>query len=164
MLHDFLNRDQSHGPDPQKTIKTHALFAQVLLAQPPEVRYLHGILETGRLPQNWIVGPNATTIRAMVEELRQVYRDARRIDVVSLGRFINKALPNVRKHQGGVYFVKKVDSGFLQERSMQYLFPPLEQARRAFSHFMNMPITWADVGEWQSDPDPREEAGDQEVL
>jgi hypothetical protein len=35
----------------------------------------------------------------MAEELRQVYRDARRIDIVSLGRFINKALPNMLKYQ-----------------------------------------------------------------
>jgi hypothetical protein len=125
---------------------------------------LHGILEGGRLPQNWIAGPNSTTIKAMVEELHHLYRDAWRIDAVSLGRFINKALPNVRRFQGGTYFVKKVDSGFLSERSTQYIFPPLERCRHDFAKFMNMPVTWADVEEWQSDPDPREDNRDDEVL
>ncbi len=164
MLHELLTRDVAVGPNPQKTIKTEALFEQTLLAQPAEVRYLHGILEEGRLPQNWIAGPSSTTIRAMLGHLHDLHRDARRMDLVRLGRFINKVLPQVRTGQGGTYFVKTVDSGFLQERSTQYDFPSLAQARRAFSKYMNMPIAWAAVDDWQSDPDPSAERGDDDVM
>ena len=164
MLHELLMRDVKVGSDPRKTIKTEALFEQTLLAQPAEVRYLHGLLEEGRLPQNWIAGPSSTTIRAMLEHLHDLHRDARRMDLARLGRFINKVIPQVRTGQGGTYFVKKVESGFLQERSTQYDFPSLAQARRAFSKYMNMPIAWAAVNEWQSDPDPREEHGDDDVI
>jgi len=45
MLHDLLHRDISKGPDPRRTIKTAALLEQVIRAAPPEVRYLHQILE-----------------------------------------------------------------------------------------------------------------------
>ena len=164
MLHDLLRRDLSLGPDPRKTIKTKALFEQTLLAQPPEVKYLHGLLEEGRLPQNWIAGPYTTTIRAMLEHLHTLHRDARRMDLARLGRFINKVIPRVRTGQGGTFFVKKMDSGFLQERSTQYDFPTLADARLAFSKYMNMPIEWAIVDEWQMDPDPREETGDDGII
>ena len=156
MLHELLHRDISRGPDPRKTIKTEALFEQMLLAQSPEVRYLHGILDQGRLPQNWLEGASTTTIRALLEELHHLYRDAMRIDDARLGRFIHKAIPQVRTSQGGVFFIKQIEEGHLKQRSTRYAFPPLEKARVAFAKYVNMPIPWTAVDEWQSDPDPSE--------
>lgn len=159
MLHELLGRDVSLGPDPRKTIKTEALFEQMLMAQPAEVRYLHGILAQGRLPQNWVAGPASTTIRALLSDLRHHYRDAMRIDEARLGRFINKAIPGVkRRTQAGVFIAGSSDSGLIKERSTQYDFPRLSDARAAFSRHVNMPVSWPEVDGWQSDPDRDDDA------
>ncbi len=155
MLYDLLKRDISIGPDPRKTIKTEALFEQIVQSQGPDFAYLHMILENGRLPQNWLEGPAITTIRAMMEELRRSIPNARFLNEIGLGRRLNKVFPNISTQVHGRYFIRMSDNGPIVERSKRYIFPPLPEARRQFERFAGVPVPWdTSVDEWQNDPEP----------
>lgn len=166
MLHDLLRRDIELGPDPRRIIKTAALFEQVLLAGPPEVRYVHGVLDQGRLPQNWLTTAGSTTIKAMLLDLRQNHREATYVDLIGLGRQIRKMVPSARTAPNGRFFVMKDQAGeMIFERSTRYDFPSLPEARRDFERFIGMAVPWsADVEAWQTDPDREGECDEDDVI
>lgn len=155
MLYDLLRRNIELGPDPRHIIKTAALFEQVLLAGPPEVRYIHGILDQGRLPQNWLTTAGSTTIKALLMDLRQQHREVIYMDAIRLGRQIRKMVPSAPTAPNGRYFVMKDEAGeMIFERSTRYDFPSLPETRRDFERFIGMPVPWSeDVDAWQVDPD-----------
>ena len=160
MLHELLRRDIAVGPDPRRVIKTTALFEQMLQAQPSDIGYIHLILENGRLPQNWVDGSSVTTIRAMYEELRRRFPEARYINEIRLGRLLRKVFPDIEKEPNGRFFVHRAASGFIYERSTRYIFPDLTEARRLFQNFVGIPVDWdLNVDEWQDDPEPETPGG-----
>lgn len=164
MLHELLHRDLSQGPDPRRIIKTEALFEQMLHAQSGDIGFIHMLLEHGRLPQNWLDGPDVTTIRAMHDELRHRFPEARYITEIRLGRIISKIFEGIEKEPNGRYFVKVGESGPITQRSTRYIFPPLVEARRRFQQYMGVPVPWNDdITAWQPDPDP-EWPGDSDVI
>jgi hypothetical protein len=75
MLYDLQHRDLSKGPDPRTIIRTVGLFEQIIRAASPDIRYIHQILDDGFLPQREAPNNafNATTIRAMHEEMLRSY-------------------------------------------------------------------------------------------
>jgi hypothetical protein len=154
MLHELLLRDISVGPDPRQTIKTKGLAEQILMAQGPEVRFLHSILNAGRLPQNWVSGAHATTIKALLVDLRRGYPAASFINDSVLGRQVKKMVPSVHTTAAGEYRASLgPDSPEWVERSTRYSFPPIKQARSEFEAFVGITIDWdPDVNVWQSDP------------
>jgi hypothetical protein len=154
MLHELLARDISRGPNPRRTIKTEGLFEQMLLAQTPDIRYLHGLLDEGRLPQNVVAGACVTTIRALVADLHRQHRDGFRVTEVGFGRLLNRVFPTIRRlTAGGVFLAGSSETGTIKERSTAYMFPPLPEARAAFARHVNMPVPWSEVDQWQLDPD-----------
>ena len=64
MLHELLQRDITVGPDPRQIIRTEALFRQILHGVGPAGRYMHQVLDEGRLPQSEFNSAGVTTIRA----------------------------------------------------------------------------------------------------
>ena len=152
MLHDLLRRDIGGGPNPRRIIRNEALFEQVLLAQGPEVRYLHHLLENGRLPQNWVVGASSTTIKALLIDMRREHPEAGYFNDMRLGRFLNRVFPELKTVQGGTYHSYASDGPTVKERSTRYDFPSLPRARKAFEQYLRMPVPWGEVTEWQLDP------------
>lgn len=96
MLYDLLHRDIRAGPDPRQIIRTEALFEQVLLAQGPELRYVHHLLDTGRLPQNIVAGAAFTTIKALATDLRSQHFDSGYINDIRLGKLLRQMIPGIR--------------------------------------------------------------------
>jgi len=161
MLHELLHRDLTQGPDPRRIIKTEALFEQVLHAQGGDIGYIHMILENGRLPQNWVDGPSVTTIRAMHEDLRRRFPEARYVSEIRLGKLLRKIFSEIEKEPNGRFFVMKAASGFVHERSTRYIFPDLADARRQFQRYIGAPVDWNDdIDEWQNDPEPELPGGE----
>ena len=153
MLYDLLRRDISVGPNPRQTIRNQALAEQILLAQGPDIRYVHNLLESGRLPQNDVAGPSATTIKAMIRDMRSQHPDSGYINDARLGRLLNQIFDGIITRQNGEYIASQGDGLFRMERSTRYEFPPLERARRLFETFFRTPIEWGIVEEWQRDPE-----------
>ena len=154
MLHDLLARDLGDGPDPHITIKTDALFEQILYTQPPEMRYLFHILDEARLPQNEVAGPTSTTIKAMYSEFQSLHPDARYVSMPGLARFIKSAIPDMKTYAAGKYVVPKFKGGGDTERSTRYTFPDLPLSRGAFEIFVGQRVPWSnDLTAWQSDTD-----------
>jgi Family of unknown function (DUF5906)/Primase C terminal 2 (PriCT-2) len=154
MLYDLLHRDLSQGPDPHKTIKTEALFDEILRARPPYEQYIHQVLHNGRLPQNRVSGAPSTTIRALVEEMRQRFPMERRLSEVALGRLLHKIIPAITTDRNGQYLVRYVAKDVPEtETSTRYDWPKLVEARAAFEKHIGVPVPWPeDDGEWQEDP------------
>jgi hypothetical protein len=157
MLYDLLHCDVSAGLDPRRTIKTEALFDQILRAQGPEVKYLHQILDAGALPQPNAPGngPNATTIRALWEGMQATHPSARYVPQNSLGRFLNRLIPGIRPVQSGTYIVRWDSRGSHEtERSTRYIFPGLAECRRAFERHVGQPVPWSNpLEDWPSEDD-----------
>lgn len=156
MLHDLLHRDVRNGPDPRQIIRTEALFDQVLLAQGPELRYVHHLLDTGRLPQNIVAGAFSTTIKALVMDMRAQHFDAGYFNDVRLGRVLRQIIPGIRTVVSGTFLATDKSGETFKERSTRYTFPPLAQARREFEKYLRTPVSWSEVAEWQNDPDDDE--------
>lgn len=156
MLHELLHRDTSTGPNPRRVIKTEALFEQILHAQGPEIAYIHQILESGRLPQNWVDGPAITTIRALVDELRKAFpASSGFVSDVRLGRTLKKVFRTIETEPSGRFFVKMGELDAVLQRSTRYIFPSLATVRREFERYLGVPIGWnEDIDAWQSDPEP----------
>jgi hypothetical protein len=151
MLHELLSRDLSKGPDPRTTIKTEALFDQMIRAQGPEERYLARIFDEGRLPQNYVSAANSTTIKAMHEDLRTSEVDGNRVHMNGFGRLLQSIIPGIKTRRGGKYHIK--DSIFAV--SVEYAFPPLSDCRVALERYLRCPIPWSNqLTEWQQDPSP----------
>ena len=113
------------------------------------------ILHQGRLPQNLVAGPESTTIRALVEDMRLRFPTERRISDVALGRHLKKIIPTITSDQNGKYlvrFVGKAASVF--ETSMQHDLPELAEARKAFEVFVGVAVPWPEeIQAWQQDPE-----------
>ncbi|MDX2277642.1 MAG: PriCT-2 domain-containing protein [Hyphomonadaceae bacterium] len=153
MLHDLLARDLDCGPDPAVTIKNTALFDQMLRAQGPEERYLVKIFDEGRLPQNYVVAANATTIRALHEDLQRSEVDGARITANAFGRMLQKVIPGIRTRQHGRFHVKERQFA----DSTEYTFPPLSDCRRALQVLLGCDVAWSnDRVDWAQDPLPTE--------
>lgn len=162
MLYELMTRDFSNGPDPRRTIKTEALFEQVLQAQGPELQYMHLVLESGRLPQNWVDGAMTSTVRAMQEDLRRRFPGTRFGSEVRLGRQLKKVFERITTHANGKFCVGTSDDGPLFERSTRYVFPPLHLARKQFEAYIGQAVPWdQQVSDWQLDPEP---GGDEEGV
>ena len=166
MLYDLLHRDVSQGPDPRLTIKTEALFDEVLRAQPAYVQYIHMILHQGRLPQNLVAGPRCTTIRALLEDMRLRFPTEKRISDVALGRHLKKIIPAITSDKNGKYLVRYVGKAAPQfETSMQHELPELADARHAFVAYVGVIVPWPEENDdWLLDPEvefDNEEQGNQ---
>lgn len=145
MLFDLLHRNLSIGPDPTKIIKTEALFEQIIRAQGPELRYLHQVLDQGLLPQRDAPGngPNSTTIKAMWEDLRATQARSEYVNPIGLGRFVNSVIPGIAAHQNGNYLSRPSGASIHGiERSTRYVFPALNQCRKALERRMGQAIPW----------------------
>ena len=157
MLYDLLHRDLKQGADPRRIIRTEALFEQVLLAGGPELRYVHHLLDAGRLPQNIVAGAASTTIKALVMDMRSQHFDAGYINDVRLGKLLHEMVPGVRTAISGTYLATDKSGETFKERSTRYTFPALSQARREFEKYVRTPVSWSEVAEWQNDPDDTED-------
>lgn len=114
------------------------------------------ILEQGRLPQNWINGASATTIRALTEDLRRRLPESRYVTEVSLGRVVKRIFKGIRSDVNGHFFIKLVSGGrSITERSTRHHFPPLDRARRMFADHLGATVPWnLEITDWQTDTDP----------
>jgi len=153
MLDELLRRDISAGPDPRKTVKTEALFEQIIRAQGPELRYLYQILDDGLLPQQDAPGNSAgaTTIGALWENMRKTQANANYVTRNALGRFMQRTIPGVTTVQSGTFIIRRdPHNGDETERSTRYHFPPLADCRRAFAAHVGQAVPWSnDLIEWQ---------------
>lgn len=155
MLYDLLHRDVSKGPDPHHTIKTEALFDEILRAQPAYVQYVHMILHQGRLPQNLVAGAESSTIRALLEDMRQRFPTEKRLSEVGLGQKLKKIIPAIKSDKNGEYLVRFVaGAAAVMETSTRHDLPPLNEARRAFEAFVGVKVPWPEENtEWIQDPE-----------
>lgn len=154
MMSDLLARDTKQGPSPLSTIKSNALFVQIIRAQPPYVQYFHRILDEGRLPQNHIAGPRSTTIKALHEDFRQQHPEARYLNDNALGRHLREVFPGTHSQPNGRYLTRAGHDGFAYERSTRYDFPPLPKARQQFEQKVGQTVPWSnDLADWQGDDD-----------
>jgi len=153
MLYELLSHDYKAGPNPHGVLKSEVLFEQVLYSQPAEIRYLYSILNTGRLPQNWVEGPNITTIKAMLLDLKGSYSNTHHLDAARLGRFLQKAISGIETAQAGRYVLRGEDGKTYLERSTRYWFPPLTVARRQYEQHIMMTVDWPPMKDWEGDPD-----------
>jgi Family of unknown function (DUF5906)/Primase C terminal 2 (PriCT-2) len=106
MLHELLGRDISKGPNPRMVLDSEARANQMLTTAEPYIKMLHGFLQEGRLPQNWLKTPNTTTIQAMISELANRYRDTFTTRE-TLGGHINRMFPDIKTKPNGKYVVKQ---------------------------------------------------------
>ena len=149
MLYDLQYRDIRKGPNPRRTIKNEDLAEQIVRAQPANVRYLHYILDEGRLPQNEIAGASRTTARALWEELQEMHPDAKYIEQIPLGRFLSEVIPDITRKSSGKY---RVSQGAQFVRSTQLNFPQLSLCRKLFEQYIGTPVEWSnDLIDWQAD-------------
>jgi hypothetical protein len=148
MLFDLLRRDWRQGPDPRRIIRTPELFEQIIRAQHVTIRFLHQILDEGRLPQNDIAGPCSTTTRALLEELQATHSDVRYVSTIHLGRFLRSVIPGITDRLNGSF--RDARNGTI--RATQLNFPRLIGCREYFERHIGAPVPWSnDLLEWQSD-------------
>jgi hypothetical protein len=154
MLHDLLLRDISKGPDPRQVIRNTGLFEQYIRAAPPEMRYLHQVLDNGFLPQPDAPGnaPNATTLRAMHEEMKLTQAGAHYAAPNAFGRTLHQVITGLQTSQSGRYVTGWSGGGPITERSTRYVFPSLQDCRRAFERHIALPVPWSnDLAGWVHD-------------
>ena len=154
MLYDLQHRDLSKGPDPRKIIRTVGLFEQIIRAESPDLKYIHQILDDGFLPQRDAPGNafNATTIRAMHEEMLRGHARGHYVAPNAFGRTLHKVIPGIRTSQNGRYLVRWSGSIPETERSTLYIFPALEVCRKAFERHIAQPVPWSnDATDWAQD-------------
>lgn len=153
MLHDLLNRDITKGPNPRRIIKTEALFAQVLNGLDPMERYMHQILDEGRLPQSSVNGHRTATIKAMWKELQETQPNGKYVTPAKLGRFISKYFDKVVvKAQNGIYQARNSANSPEEERSTLYTFYALPQCRKRFEKMIGQSVPWSnDLEDWLND-------------
>ncbi|MDP2225934.1 MAG: PriCT-2 domain-containing protein [Moraxellaceae bacterium] len=150
MLYDLLTHDVSAGPDPRKILKGPELFEQMIRSANPYVRYLHGLLECGRLPHYESGAPNTTCIAALWDEFRTKQGRPTHTNDSQLAKTLKKAIGVRSLGQVGRF----AGPGGAAERSTNYQFPPLAIARRAFEGHVGMVVQWEnDLSEWQADSD-----------
>jgi hypothetical protein len=150
-MHDLLARDISEGPNPRRIIMTDALFAQVLDGLDPMERYVHQILDEGRLSQSGVNGHRTATIKAMWRELQDTQPKGKWVTPVKLGRFISKHFHKVVvKAQNGIFRVRRVGDGYDEERSTLYTFYALPECRKCFEKLIGQSVPWSnDLDDWQ---------------
>jgi hypothetical protein len=153
MLHDLLSRDLTQGPDPRKTIKNDALFDQVILAAPPEIRYIYQILDEGRLPQNDVAGPNSTTIKALFVDFQRSFPRSGFVSAIGLGRMLKSVIPGIQSKINGRYRTGIDKNGIVtSEASTRHTLPALGACREAFESHIGQKVPWSHPdAEWQSD-------------
>ena len=100
MLHDLLRRDVTKGPNPRKILHTDARVDQILITEAPYIKMLHSHLVEGRLPQNWLVAANVTTVKALLDELLRDYGDRHMTDM-ALGKLLKEFMPAIRSKPNG---------------------------------------------------------------
>jgi hypothetical protein len=155
MLHDLLHRDLSKGPNPRRILKTEALFHQIILSRPPEVQYVYGVLDEGRLPESDATG-TATTIHALFEDMSRKHR-GKLPALNALGRFLKKVLPDVRTRQVKISHYYAGGGTLPVENSTEYAFPNLARCRVAFEKYIGITVPWVpDVKEWITPKPPPE--------
>lgn len=151
MLYDLLRRDVAAGPNPRLTIKTAALFEQILRAQGPEFRYLFQVLDDGLLPQSEVRGngPGATTVQAMFNAMRATEPGALYVQKNDFGRRLKSLFPGIKVVQSG-WFRDGHGTAAALIRSTRYIFPPLAQCRRNFEAHAGQDVPWSnDLQDWQ---------------
>lgn len=151
MLYDLLNRDISKGPDPRHTIKTAGLFEQILRAQGAEFRYVFQILDDGLLPQQDAPNnrPNATTIGAMLAELRAKHPGGQYVQSRNFGKYLKGIFPAIETVQSGTY-LERQGTQIVGTRSTRYHFPLLAKCRRDFERVVGQTVPWSnDLEDWQ---------------
>ncbi|WP_417490346.1 DUF5906 domain-containing protein [Maricaulis sp.] len=142
MMYDLLRRDLRAGPDPRKTIKTAALFGQVLEASATEFRYLHQLLDTGVMPAGKSRGDGQceTTISDLWEDFRTAFPSANYTSKPNFGRKIQKWMPDIKTEQSGTFY----DGANGPKRSTRYIWPPLGAARAKFERVVGQEVEWAE--------------------
>jgi hypothetical protein len=155
MLHDLLMRDIAVGPNPRRILATDALFSQVLRNMEPELRYMHWVLDEGRLPQSGQNDPRTTTIKAMWTDLQETQPDGKWVTPAALGRSITKTFKDiVQKKPNGVYFRRFTSRGSETERSTEYRFADLKACRTRFERAIGQRVEWSnDLEDWVAMPD-----------
>lgn len=148
MLHELLHRDISVGPDPHHIIRTDALFRQILHGLGAAGRYMHQILDEGRLPQSEFNSAGVTTIKALYLEMKTSQPDSRWLTPEALGRWITNNFEGlVQKKQNGLYFLPPRGEHQETERSTEYSFAKLDACRKRFEQIVGQPIIWSDTTE-----------------
>lgn len=150
MMYDLLHRDVSKEPNPKRIIPTPALFRQILRSIGSEGRYMHQMLDEGRLPQSGFNPPDVTTIKALLEDLNATQPQGRRSTRESLGRYINRTFGGlVTTRPNGMYVATGRGAGLERERSTEYAFAPLADCRKRFEHLAGQKVEWSDTtDEW----------------
>jgi Family of unknown function (DUF5906) len=162
MLHDLLARDITKGPNPRIVLHTQARTMQVLITADPYIKMLHSFLTEGRLPQNWLLAANMTTIKAMHVELQRVYGD-RHLSDMSLGKLIQETIPGIRTRPNGNYVAGWHEEEPIKERSTHYSLPPLREARRMFEARIGAKVDWGnDLADWVQEPMTQAQTASQE--
>jgi Primase C terminal 2 (PriCT-2)/Family of unknown function (DUF5906) len=152
MLYELLQRDITKGPNPRRVIKTEARVMQILMAESPYVKFLHSLLDQGRLPQNAVGSANTTTTKALVHDLTRNYSE-RHLNDVGLGKLLREILPTITSRPNGKYVSHFTPDGPVMELSTEYTFPPLPDARKLFEARLGGFVPWSNnLEKWQADP------------
>ena len=152
MLYELLHRDITKGPNPRRVIKTEARVMQILMAESPYVKFLHSLLDQGRLPQNAVGSANTTTAKALVQDLTRNYSE-RHLNDVALGKLLREILPTITSRPNGKYVSHFTPDGPVMEISTEYTFPPLPDARKLFETKLGGAVPWSNnLEKWQADP------------
>lgn len=139
MLYDLLHLDITEGPNPRRIIRSMSLVEQYLRNAPADISYLHDILNDGMLPRSSKQEPNVTCVAALYYDLKKREPNHRFVNSAALAKRIKAACGAIRLDQNGSFR----HLGGETERSTNYAFPSLEEARRHFEAYIGLEVGWA---------------------
>ncbi len=148
MLYELMHHNWRQGPDPQKNIRSTALFEQARRGMPPEENYVFGLLDEGRLPTQPGSESNQTSIDSMWNDFKATNPSAKFASKVGLGKALKRVLGpciSTRPHRPVAEAVRQTKDGPVPAplRSTEYTFAPLPECRRQYELHVGLPVDWS---------------------
>lgn len=133
-LHHYLKRYDSHGVNLRTVPQTGALMEQKIASLDDAGKWLYAMLQRGYFGQTpmWSKAQSCDSIRACFAEFHGLKQHVSANDS-RIGRALREILPEVKKERPRL-------RGSLSPR--QYVFPPLDDCRRAFERYLGGKIDW----------------------
>jgi hypothetical protein len=154
LLHFLLNYDLK-AADLRTIPKTAALAEQKVASMTPEQGWWLDTLSRGELPWGCDRAGDCPAERLFDRYVEHAKRSGsrRRAIETTIGMFLNKVAPGLRKNRGGGYRAPNGDWVV----GTVYEFPPLAECRAAFTERMQMAEQrWGGPQEWRHEPTPTE--------
>lgn len=149
LLHYLLHYDLSEF-EVRQVPKTAALQEQKLLSMTPEEEWWYSKLEEGRLLWDGDTWPEDVRVDTLFEDYithMRRYNVLRRANRTTLGRFLAKVCPNMKRTQRDVVDKVSTHDGFykeVQHRPYFYLVPTLVESRQVWDSLFGA-YAWPEV-------------------